>query len=149
MKCDAKHLLVFQMFHSDKHFPSSFLSNNKSLRDMFKDPDEYDRRMASLSQRNEESQRSLESRNARIKDVVDRKSKVFGQDPISSISRSRDSSVSREITRSSAALSRYPDMYGSSNRLRSAVDFTTIFPNRLYLSTALCWENCKSPKIIP
>ena len=93
---------------------------------MFKDPDEYDRRMASLSQRNEESQRSLESRNARIKDVVERKSKVFGQDPISSISRSRDSSVSREITRSSAALSRYPDMYGSSSRLRS-VDFTAIF----------------------
>ena len=62
---------------------------------MFKDPEEYDRRMTSLSKRNEDTQKSLESRNSRIKELSERKSEIrFGQDSIA-MSRSRDSSLSR------------------------------------------------------
>ena len=115
---------------SDRHYPSSFLAGNKSLRDMFKDPEEYDRRMTSLSKRNEDTQKSLESRNSRIKELSERKSEIrFGQDSIgisrsrgsslsrptrdSSLSRAaRESSISREYTRGSV-LTRNPEAYGS------------------------------------
>ena len=82
---------------SDRHYPSTFLSGNKSLRDMFKDPGEYDRRMAALSKQTEDKQKSVESRNARIKELTDRKSRIFGQEqPV--ISRSRAEIFGQEHT---------------------------------------------------
>ena len=36
---------------SDRNYPPSFLSGNRSLRDMLKDPNEYDRRMDTMSKR--------------------------------------------------------------------------------------------------
>ena len=85
---------------SDRHYPTTFLSGNRSLRDMFtvrilkfvfliyksrffffkklfQDPEEYDRRMAVISKRNDDTQKSVESRNSRIKDITERRSRQF------------------------------------------------------------------------
>merc|ERR1712198_576949 len=39
------------MFHSDRHFPTSFLSGNPSLRDMVKDKGDFDRRLDDINKR--------------------------------------------------------------------------------------------------
>ena len=52
---------------SDRHFPPSFLAGNKSIRDMLKDPEEYDRRMTNLNKRKEELQKERDKRDSNVK----------------------------------------------------------------------------------
>merc|ERR1712088_494387 len=78
---------------SDKHYPPSFLTGNKSIRDMLKNPEEYDRRMVDL-------QKERESREANMHRIVDERSKYLYTPPASSLNtpmnRSRESSISRD-----------------------------------------------------
>merc|ERR1712029_1075456 len=46
------------MFHSDRHFPKSFLSGNPSLRDMVKDKGDFDRRLDDINKRQVERRRN-------------------------------------------------------------------------------------------
>ena len=59
---------------SDRHYPPSFLAGNRSLRDMIKNPEEYDRRMESLSQRRQNEVKAQEMREENIKRVIEEKS---------------------------------------------------------------------------
>lgn len=57
--------------YSDKHYPPTFLSGNKSLRDMFTDPSEYDRRMTNITERSVETKRNEEMRAKAMKRIAD------------------------------------------------------------------------------
>ena len=51
---------------SDKHYPPSFLTGNKSIRDMLKNPEEYDRRMEEIDKRRLDLQKEREAREANM-----------------------------------------------------------------------------------
>ena len=66
---------------SDKHYPPSFLAGNRSLRDMLKNPEEYDRRMEEIDRRRQDLQKEREAREANVKRVVDERSKYLYTPP--------------------------------------------------------------------
>ena len=66
---------------SDKHYPPSFLAGNRSLRDMLKNPEEYDRRMQELDQRRQDFQKEREAREANVKRVTDERNKYLYTPP--------------------------------------------------------------------
>ena len=66
---------------SDKHYPPSFLAGNRSLRDMLKNPEDYDRRMEEIDKRRQDLQKERESREANVKRVVDERSKYLYTPP--------------------------------------------------------------------
>ena len=60
---------------SDRHYPPSFLAGNRSLRDMIKDPEEYDRRMETFNIRREDEVKAKEVREENIKRVIEEKNR--------------------------------------------------------------------------
>ena len=60
---------------SDRHYPPSFLAGNRSLRDMIKDPEEYDRRLESFNKRREDESKAKEVREENIKRVIEEKNR--------------------------------------------------------------------------
>ena len=60
---------------SDRHYPPSFLAGNRSLRDMIKDPEEYDRRMETFNKRREDEVKAKEVREENIKRVIEEKNR--------------------------------------------------------------------------
>ncbi len=70
---------------SDRHYPPSFLAGNKSIRDMLKDPEEYDRRLESINQRRQAIQKEREEREANLKRVTSEREKYFFTSPLSSV----------------------------------------------------------------
>lgn len=60
---------------SDRHYPPSFLAGNRSLRDMIKDPEEYDRRLESFNKRREDECKAKEVREENIKRVIEEKNR--------------------------------------------------------------------------
>ena len=66
---------------SDKHYPPSFLTGNKSIRDMLKNPEEYDRRMEEIDKRRLDLQKERESREANMHRLVDERSKYLYTPP--------------------------------------------------------------------
>ena len=66
---------------SDKHYPPSFLTGNKSIRDMLKNPEEYDRRMEEIDKRRLDLQKEREAREANMHRIVDERSKYLYTPP--------------------------------------------------------------------
>ena len=60
---------------SDRHYPPSFLAGNRSLRDMIKGPEEYDRRMETFNKRREDEVKAKEVREENIKRVIEEKNR--------------------------------------------------------------------------
>jgi hypothetical protein len=85
---------------SDRNFPPTFLAGNKSLRDMSKDPDEYDRRMSNFENRQLEQQKTRETRDAQMKRIAEERAKYTYQ-PTSALPRniiSNSSMTTQDMT---------------------------------------------------
>ena len=97
---------------SDRHYPPSFLAGNRSLRDMIKDPEEYDRRLESFNKRREDECKAKEVREENIKRVIEEKNRYacpsrFYNETSTKSSRSSNMESSQQAPRPKS----YQDVY--------------------------------------